>query len=145
MHSSRILAIIFALVPNAVAFVPRPAQALISSVTRHYSRSQEPTRMSAPSASTAADQAKPKLKRAAIVGGGPTGALMALYLSQDRGFEVDVFEAMEESRIAGPTVRSWNIVLFDRATSALERGGVDLQQEVSQFVHESWSMQGRVH
>ena len=56
---------------------------------------------------------------------------MALYLSQDRGFEVDVFEAMEESRIAGPTVRSWNIVLFDRATSALERGGVDLQQEVS--------------
>lgn len=70
---------------------------------------------------------------------------MALYLSQDRGFEVDVFEAMEESRIAGPTVRSWNIVLFDRATSALERGGVDLQQEVSQFVHESWSMQGRVH
>ncbi|CAN0495463.1 unnamed protein product, partial [Laminaria digitata] len=86
--------------------------------------------MSAASASTA-EQAKPKPKRAAIVGGGPAGALMTLYLSQDRGFEVDVFEAMEESRIAGPTVRSWNLVLFDRALRALEGGGVDLEEEVS--------------
>ena len=93
--------------------------------------------MSAASASTS-EQTKPK--RAAIVGGGPTGALMALYLSQHRGLEVDVFEAMHESKISGPTMRSWNIVLFDRATSALKGGGVDIKEEVSLLVVRAWSM-----
>lgn len=59
---------------------------------------------------------------------------MALYLSQDRGFEVDVFEAMEERRIAGPTVRSWNVVLFDRAHGALKGAGMDLEEKVCLFV-----------
>lgn len=77
-----------------------------------------------------ANTAKPA-KRATIVGGGPAGALMALYLAQDRGFEVDLFEAFEESKISGPTVRSWNIVLFERGLAALKGGLVDLQQEVS--------------
>lgn len=69
-------------------------------------------------------------QRAVIVGGGPAGALMALYLSQDRGFKVDLFEAFDENKIAGPTVRSWNVVLFDRGSDALKAGGVDLQKEV---------------
>ncbi|CAN0548100.1 unnamed protein product [Ectocarpus sp. 12 AP-2014] len=69
-------------------------------------------------------------QRAVIVGGGPAGALMALYLSQDRGFKVDLFEAFDEKKIAGPTVRSWNVVLFSRGSDALKAGGVDLQKEV---------------
>ena len=130
MRSNHALAVILALAPKAAAFVSRPPQAL-TALTRHLGHSQQQTRMSAASASTAE---KTKPKRAAIVGGGPTGALMALYLSQDRGFEVDVFEAMEESKVAGPTVRSWNIVLFDRATSALKGAGVDVDEEVSLFL-----------
>ncbi|CAN0100067.1 unnamed protein product [Ectocarpus sp. 4 AP-2014] len=69
-------------------------------------------------------------QRAVIVGGGPAGALMALYLSQDRGFKVDLFEAFDENKVAGPTIRSWNVVLFDRGSDALKAGGVDLQKEV---------------
>ncbi|CAN0208273.1 unnamed protein product [Ectocarpus sp. 6 AP-2014] len=71
-------------------------------------------------------------QRAIIVGGGPAGALMALYLSQDRGFKVDLFEAFDENKIAGPTVRSWNVVLFDRGSDALKAGGVDLQKEAGE-------------
>lgn len=72
-------------------------------------------------------------QRAVIVGGGPAGALMAVYLSRSRGFEVDVFEAFEESKISGPTVRSWNVVLFERGSHALESAGVDLKEEVGVF------------
>ena len=95
LRSNLALGVILALAPKAAAFVPRPPQARLA-LTPHLGHSQQQTRMSAASASTS-EQTKPK--RAAIVGGGPTGALMALYLSQDRGFEVDVFEAMEESKV----------------------------------------------
>ncbi|CAM9188523.1 unnamed protein product, partial [Hapterophycus canaliculatus] len=71
-----------------------------------------------------------KPQRVAVVGGGPAGALMALYLSRAGGFEIDLFEAFEESKIAGPTSRSWNVILFARGCEALEGGGFDLEKEV---------------
>lgn len=55
---------------------------------------------------------------------------MAIFLAQDHEFEVDVFEAFEEERISGPTVRSWNVVLSKRGLEALKAAGVDLLQEV---------------
>lgn len=70
------------------------------------------------------------LQRVAVVGGGPAGALMSLYLSRAGGFEVDLFEASEESTVALTTSRSWNVILFDRACDALEGGGYDLLKEV---------------
>lgn len=69
-------------------------------------------------------------QRAVVVGGGPAGALMAVYLSRSGLFSVDVFEALEESKISGPTIRSWNVVLFGRGADALENAGFDLQEEV---------------
>lgn len=65
-----------------------------------------------------------------VIGGGPAGALMAMYLSKTGDFKVDLFEAFAESKISGPTVRSWNIVLFERGASALFGAGVDLQKQV---------------
>ncbi|CAN0416525.1 unnamed protein product [Pylaiella littoralis] len=80
---------------------------------------------------SSSDQPLRVKQRAIIVGGGPAGALMALYLSQEgRGFEVDLFEREKEDRISGPTVRSWNIAVFERGTDALEAGGFDMQKEV---------------
>lgn len=69
-------------------------------------------------------------QRVVIAGGGPAGGLMAVYLSRSGRFEVDVFEALEEGKISGPTIRTWNVVLFGRAADALESAGVDLQEEV---------------
>ncbi|CAN0145885.1 unnamed protein product [Scytosiphon promiscuus] len=74
------------------------------------------------------------LQRVAVVGGGPAGALMTLYLSQIGGFEVDLFEASEESEVARATSRSWNVILFDRGCDALERGGFDLLKEAGDLV-----------
>lgn len=71
-----------------------------------------------------------KPQRVAVIGGGPAGALMALYLSRMGDFEVDLFEALEESKIAGPTSRSWNVILFDRGNDALKGAGLDLLEEV---------------
>ena len=81
-------------------------------------------------AAAASDEPAAAKQRAVIVGGGPAGALMAVYLSRSRGFEVDIFEAFEEGKISGPTIRSWNVVLFKRGSHALESAGVDLQEEV---------------
>lgn len=72
-------------------------------------------------------------QQAVVVGGGPAGAMMALYLAQ-RGFKVDLFEAKEEASIAGPTARSWNVVLMGRGLEAIETGGVDLHAEVCVWV-----------
>lgn len=44
-------------------------------------------------------------QQAIIVGGGPAGALMAVFLAQDGRFQVELFEGREEDQIAGPTVR----------------------------------------
>lgn len=73
-------------------------------------------------------------QRAVVVGGGPAGALMAVVLSRSGRFDVDVFEAFEESKISGPTIRSWNVVLLARGSHALESTGVDLQEEVGVLV-----------
>lgn len=81
-------------------------------------------------AAVASTSGSVKQQRVAVVGGGPAGALMALYLSRAGGFEVDLFESSDESKIAGPTSRSWNVILFERACDALEGGGFDLQKEV---------------
>ncbi|CAM9713069.1 unnamed protein product [Sphacelaria rigidula] len=75
-----------------------------------------------------------KPQRVAVIGGGPAGALMALYLSRMGDFEVDLFEALEESKIAGPTSRSWNVILFDRGNDALKGAGLDLLEEAGDFV-----------
>lgn len=71
-------------------------------------------------------------QRAVIIGGGPAGALMALHLGQRR-FEVDLFEAMDQDEIAGPTIRSWNVVLMGRGQKALDSAGVNLHEEVGLF------------
>lgn len=55
---------------------------------------------------------------------------MAIYLAQDRGFDVDVFEASGEEKMSGPTVRSWNVVISKRGIKALSAAGVDLIKEV---------------
>eukprot|EP00752_Nemacystus_decipiens_P010969 g9749.t1 len=79
-------------------------------------------------ASSSDEPVAPK-QRAVIVGGGPAGALMAVSLARDGRFEVDVLEALEEGKVSGPTVRSWNVVLYARGSHALESAGVDLQEE----------------
>jgi len=76
----------------------------------------------------AVDSNMPVKQRVVIVGGGPAGALMALYAQ--RRFKVDLFEACEEDKIAGPTRRSWNIVLLGRGREAIDTAGIDLLQEV---------------
>ncbi len=70
-----------------------------------------------------------KQQRAVIVGGGPAGALLALYLDRRR-FEVQLFEAMDEDKIARRTQRSWNVVLMGRGREAIDNAGVDLHEEV---------------
>ncbi|CAM9205152.1 unnamed protein product [Choristocarpus tenellus] len=69
--------------------------------------------------------------RVCIVGGGPAGALAALYLAHpSRGFHVDVFETMTEEELARRTSRSYNVVIFRRGLEALQLAGVDLQDQV---------------
>ncbi len=63
-----------------------------------------------------------------IVGAGPAGALMANYLGQ-AGYEVDVYEAREDMRLAGPVGgRSINLALSLRGIAALD--GVGLADQV---------------
>jgi len=79
-------------------------------------------------AATASDTPATK-QRAVVVGGGPAGALLAVCLARRR-FDVELFENMEQEEIAGPTVRSWNVVLMSRGLEAIRTGGIDLQEEV---------------
>lgn len=122
MRGNQILVFLSVLASKASAFVPHALPAL--KILRRGANFDRRMTM-------ATDSTTEQSKRVAIIGGGPAGALMALYLSQGRGFDVDVFEAFDEGRIAGPTVRSWNIVLFERGCAALKAGGVDLNEDVS--------------
>ena len=101
--------------------------ATAATTSRPQQQQQQQQQQQLPMAS-AMDAAK---KRVVIVGGGPAGGLMAVCLSRSGRFEVDVFEALEEDRISGPTIRSWNVVLFGRGVDAIKSAGVDLQEEVS--------------
>jgi kynurenine 3-monooxygenase len=60
-----------------------------------------------------------------VVGAGPTGALVALYLAQ-MGWKVFVYERRKaEPELFGPR-RSYNVVLNDRGLKALQQAGVEL-------------------
>lgn len=69
-------------------------------------------------------------KKAVVVGAGPAGALTAMLLAQ-QGWKVDVFERLsplvgEDGSITasiGP--RSYNILLSERAATALDMAGAD--------------------
>jgi kynurenine 3-monooxygenase len=61
---------------------------------------------------------------AAIVGAGPTGALLALLLER-RGVRVTIYESRADTRSGGGDAgRSINLALADRGVNALERAGL---------------------
>lgn len=67
-------------------------------------------------------------RTAIVVGGGPTGALTALYLAQ-MGWHVSVYERRSVIAETSSTRRSFNIVLNRRALNGLEEVGVHLPPE----------------
>lgn len=69
-----------------------------------------------------------KKKTAVVVGGGPTGTLIALYLAQ-AGWQVSVYEQRSIDAKASSNRRSFNIVLNRRGLKALEDAGVQLPSE----------------
>ncbi|ABW28381.1 FAD-dependent oxidoreductase [Acaryochloris marina] len=66
-----------------------------------------------------------KNRTAVVVGGGPTGTLIALYLAQ-AGWHVSVYEQRSADAKASSNRRSFNIVLNRRGLKALEDAGVQL-------------------
>lgn len=69
-----------------------------------------------------------KNRIAVVVGGGPTGALTALYLAQ-MGWQVSVYERRSAQTQASTHRRSFNIVLNNRGLKALEAIGFQLPPE----------------
>ncbi|MEE8527863.1 MAG: NAD(P)/FAD-dependent oxidoreductase [Gammaproteobacteria bacterium] len=68
-------------------------------------------------------------KHVVIVGAGPAGSLLTIFLAQ-RGFEVDVYERRPDMRkIAIPAGRSINLALAERGIQPLRRAGVFPQVE----------------
>ena len=67
-------------------------------------------------------------RNAVVVGGGPTGTLVALYLAQ-MGWHVSVYERREFDPTSSGSRRSYNIVLNDRGLKALSQAGVELPPE----------------
>lgn len=69
----------------------------------------------------------PHLNNIVIVGGGPVGALLSLYLAQ-KGYNVDVYEKRSDPRShLQPAGRSINLALSVRGLSALKEVGVERQ------------------
>ncbi len=74
-----------------------------------------------------------------IIGAGPVGALMSIYLAR-RGFDVSVYESRPDMRrVEIPAGRSINLALANRGIDALERAG--LMDEVRRHLI---PMQGRM-
>ena len=78
-----------------------------------------------------------------IVGAGPTGALLAIFLKR-RGLEVTLYDARPDPRThAAESGRSINLALADRGLHALETAGVlhDLSSALipmrGRFVHQA--------
>jgi kynurenine 3-monooxygenase len=75
----------------------------------------------------------------AIVGAGPTGALLAILLRR-RGFDVTLYDARPDPRCtAGDSGRSINLALADRGIAALERVGL-----YAEIRRDTVPMQGRL-
>ncbi len=73
-------------------------------------------------------QASNQERRVVVVGGGPTGTLMALYLAK-MDWQVSVYERRRAEPESSGSRRSYNIVLNDRGLRALEQAGVELPSE----------------
>ena len=71
------------------------------------------------------------LKKAIVVGGGPAGALMALYLAE-MNWKVSVYERRDsyDSLKNSQNRRTYNIVLSPRGLMALKQAGVTLPDEL---------------
>lgn len=77
---------------------------------------------------SANDSPSPEGRKVVIVGGGPTGALAALYLAQ-MGWQVSVYERRSAEFRASSNRRSFNIILSRRGRKALRAIGVELPSE----------------
>ena len=64
--------------------------------------------------------------KASVIGAGLAGSLLAVYLRR-RGYEVDVFEKMNDSRTLSDALagRSINLVLTSRGLDALREVGLE--------------------
>lgn len=79
---------------------------------------------------TTKSPASKTMHRATIVGGGPAGSTMAIFLAGKHGFEVDLYEERERDAIAVHTIRSYNFVLMKRGLLSLQAAGIDMAKEV---------------
>jgi len=79
-------------------------------------------------AQTVQTQLSNKERRVVVVGGGPTGTLVALYLAK-MDWQVSVHERRRAEPESSGYRRSYNIVLNDRGLRALEQAGVELPSE----------------
>jgi 2-polyprenyl-6-methoxyphenol hydroxylase-like FAD-dependent oxidoreductase len=67
--------------------------------------------------------------RVAVVGGGPSGALAAILISQLADCKISLFErAPEREREGESPERGYNMAMFERAVNAMARGGIDIYQ-----------------